>query len=140
MANGQQLKIINFEKFEAWKKNTPVDELAAIVHGGKLKREDIATQVGFGKSALYQNSLIKPSLAALEDDLREKGVLPKLLDKSAEKVVTQQKEYNYDEKKINVLRRQNAYLEATVVQLKAKLDKLERFSETSDVLSSFFED
>lgn len=140
MANGQQLKIINFEKFEVWKKNTPVDELAAIVRNGKLNRVDVAKQANFSKSTLYSNPLVESSLAALEDDLREKGIMPKLLDKSSEKVATEQKEYNYDEKKINALKRQNAYLEATVVQQKAKLDKLERFSETSDVLYNFFKD
>jgi hypothetical protein len=117
-----------------------MDELAAVVRGGKLNKVDIAKQAGFCKSSLYTNPLIVTSLEALEEDLRERGVPPKLLDKSAEIVVKEPKAYDYNAKDIVALTRQNAYLEKTVVQLKAKLDKLERFSETSDVLSDFFKD
>jgi hypothetical protein len=139
MANGQQIAQENFDKFLKWSETTPFEEFTAIVRGGILNRQEIATQIGFSKSALSQNPRIKESLKALEDDLRENNILPKLLDKSSENAAEESKSYDYSAKKVQTLTKRNAQLEATVVQLQAKLDKLERYSETADVFSDFFE-
>jgi ribosomal protein S9 len=139
MANGQQIAQENFDKFLKWSKTTPFEEFAAIVRGGILNRQEIATQVGISKSALSQNPRIKEALKALEDDLREKNILPQLLNKSSENAARESKTYDYSAKKVQTLTRRNAQLEATIVQLEAKLDKLKRYSETADVFSDFFE-
>jgi len=45
------------------------------VFRGQLNRIEVAKGIGCGKSALNQNPTLKKALKALEDGLRDKGIL-----------------------------------------------------------------
>lgn len=51
MANGQQVAEQNLAAFIAWASSKSDDDFREYVHRGKLKRSEIASECGFGKSA-----------------------------------------------------------------------------------------
>ena len=75
MANGQQIAEQNHAAFLAWATSKSDGDFREYVHRGKLKRSEIATECGFGKSALVQNPAIRSALESLEAELRVAGVL-----------------------------------------------------------------
>lgn len=83
MANGQQLSEQNLATFNSWIASQTDESYRQIANRGALSREEIASQCGFSKSALYQNPKIKAALIAAEDRLRERGILPPLVNKSS---------------------------------------------------------
>ncbi|MGE6568148.1 VPA1267 family protein [Shewanella vesiculosa] len=137
MASGQQKAQQNLNAFEVWKTTQTDDDFKQIAFRGQLNRGEVAKAVGCGKSALKQNPALRNSLKELEDNLREKGVLPPLTD-------TARKEVNpklYDNtanrnvlnsKRLSSLEAENIELKAQVKELKGKLD---RFGELSETLS-----
>jgi hypothetical protein len=84
MASGPQLAEQNVKTFAAWVAGMTDDDFRAMASRGVLSRREIATECGFSKSALDQNPRIKASLRELEDALRERGVLPPVVEKSAD--------------------------------------------------------
>ncbi|MFK0572084.1 VPA1267 family protein [Endozoicomonas sp.] len=60
----------------------PDEDFAQIIFQGKLSRVEVAKGVGCGKSALNQNPALRKRLKALEEGLRERGVLPSLTEKA----------------------------------------------------------
>ena len=80
MANGQQKAQQNLEAFEVWQATQTDDDFKQIAFKGKLNRIEVAKGVGCGKSALNQNPALRNALKALEDKLRDKGVLPPLTE------------------------------------------------------------
>ena len=84
MASGKQIAEQNVQTFAAWVASKTDDDFKAMTSRGALSRREIATECGFAKSALDQNPRIKAALRALEDGLRERGVLPPVLEKSAD--------------------------------------------------------
>lgn len=80
MASGQQKAQQNLEAFEVWKATQTDDDLKQIIFQGKLNRIEVAKGVGCGKSALNQNPALRKALKALEDGLRDKGLLPPLTE------------------------------------------------------------
>ena len=109
-----------------------------IVFKGKLNRIEVAKGVGCGKSALSQNPALRKALKALEDKLRDKGVLPPLTE-SAKKDAAKPKQYDntanrklHDSKRVSALEAENIELKAKVKELE---DKLERFGELNETLS-----
>ena len=78
MASGQQLAEENVLRFMAWMASKTDADFRNMTMRGVLSRIEIATECGFAKSALSQNPRIREALKRLEDDLRERGVLPRL--------------------------------------------------------------
>ncbi len=138
MANGQQRAQQNLEAFEVWQATQTEDDFKQIVFKGKLNRIEVAKGVGCGKSALSQNPALRKALKALEDKLREKGVLPSLTE-SAKKETDRPKQYDntanrklLDSKRVSALEAENIELKAKVKELEVKL---ERFGELNETLS-----
>lgn len=79
MANGQQIAKENLIKFEQWiEERNLVGDVKAYIRGKQLNRSEIATECGFALSVLRQNPAVKIALTRFEDELRTKGILPKL--------------------------------------------------------------
>ncbi|GAB3530691.1 VPA1267 family protein [Photobacterium alginatilyticum] len=138
MANGQQKAQQNFNAFEAWKATQTNDDFKQIIFRGQLNRGEVAKAVGCGKSALNQNPALRKALEALEDSLRDEGVLPPLT-KSAKQSKDKPKQYDntlnrrtLDANRLSVIEAENIELKAKVQELESKL---ERYGELSDVLS-----
>jgi hypothetical protein len=138
MANGQQKAQQNFDAFQAWSATQTDDDYKQIAFRGQLSRTEVAKAVGFGKSALNQNPDIRKRLKKLEDDLRDKGVLPPLTD-TAKKEVDKPKQYDNTANRKALDSKRSSLLEAENIELKAKIKELEgklkRFGELSETLS-----
>lgn len=138
MASGQQKAQQNLNAFEVWKATQTDDDFKQIAFRGKLNRIEVAKAVGCGKSALNQNPDLRKSLKQLEDNLRDKGVLPALTD-TAKKETDKPKQYDNTANRKALDSRRLSSLEAENIELKAKVkeleDKLERFGELSESLS-----
>ena len=138
MANGQQKAKENINKFDMWVATQSDDDFRQITHRGKLKRGEIATGAGFGKSVLIQNPEVAAKLETLENGLRERGILPSMTA-SAKAAEGQPKEYDQtahrrqlDANKVGRLEQENIELKTKVRELEARL---ERFGELSDTLA-----
>lgn len=138
MASGQQKAQQNLEAFEVWKATQTDDDLKQIVFRGQLNRTEVAKGIGCCKSALIQNPSLKKALKALEDELRDKGVLPPLTD-AAKKNEGKPQAYDntanrklLDSKRVSSLETENIELKAKVKELEKRL---ERFGELSETLS-----
>lgn len=136
MANGQQKALQNLEAFEAWKATQTDDDFKQITFRGQLSRIEVATGIGCGKSALNQNPALRRALKTLEDDLRERGVLPPLTE-SAKKNADNPKQYDntaslkmLDSKCASALEVENIELKAKVKELESKLERFGGLSET----------
>ena len=84
MPSGQQLSEQNLTTFNVWLASKTEAEFRAMVSRGVLSRKEIAKECGFAQSALNQNPRIKAALKAMEDTLRESGILPALSDEGSE--------------------------------------------------------
>lgn len=138
MASGQQKAQENLEAFEVWKATQTDDDFKQIIYRGQLSRIEVAKGIGCGKSALNQNPALKESLQALEDDLRDRGVLPPMTE-TAKGNKDKPKAYDnttnrrlLDSKRLSSMEAENIELKAKVKELEAKL---ERFGELSETLS-----
>lgn len=138
MANGQQKAQQNLEAFDVWKATQTDDDFKQIAFRGQLNRIEVAKAIGCGKSALNQNPALKKALNGLEDELRDRGVLPPLTE-SSKKNADKPKAYDntatrrlLDAKRLSSLEAENIELKAKVKALEAKL---ERFGELSDTLA-----
>ncbi|AGQ93954.1 hypothetical protein M634_19150 [Vibrio parahaemolyticus O1:Kuk str. FDA_R31] len=138
MANGRQKAQENLEAFEVWKATQTDDNLKQIVFRGQLNRIEVAKGIGCGKSALSQNPALKKALKTLEDELRERDVLPPLTQ-AAKKNKGKPQAYDNTANRKALDSRRLSSLEAENVELKAKVDalekQLERFGELSETLS-----
>jgi hypothetical protein len=138
MANGQQKAQQNLDSFQAWMATQTDDDFKQISFRGQLSRTEVAKAVGFGKSALTQNPDIRAQLKKLEDNLRDKGVLPPLTD-TAKKEADKPKQYDNTANRKALDSRRLSSLEVENIELKAKVkeleSKLERFGELSETLS-----
>lgn len=129
MANGQQIADESFKAFVSWSTSKTDEDFKEYVNRGILKRSEIVSECGFGKSALSQNPNIKKALKELEDGLRERGVLPPLKEASPkpDKAPLRDRtasQSSRDKQRLNALEQQNAALLAKVKSLEAKLDEL----------------
>lgn len=138
MASGQQKAQQNFDAFQSWVATQQDDDFKQIVFRGQLNRIEVAKAVGCGKSALNQNSDIRKALKKLEDNLRDKGVLPPLTD-TAKKEADKPKQYDNTANRKALDSKHSSSLEAENIELKAKIKELEgkltRFGELSETLS-----
>jgi len=78
MSNGQERARQNLSAFQSWVATQTDDDFKQIVFRGQLNRGEVAKAIGIGKSALRQNPAIKTALENLEQNLRDRGVLPEL--------------------------------------------------------------
>ena len=138
MANGQQKAQQNLYAFQAWSATQKDDDYKQIIFNGQLSRTEVAKAVGCGKSALNQNPDIRKHLKKLEDNLRDKGVLPPLTD-TAKKEANKPKQYDNTANRKALDSKRSSSLEAENIELKAKIKELEgklkRFGELSETLS-----
>ncbi|WP_210442226.1 VPA1267 family protein [Vibrio crassostreae] len=138
MASGQQKAQQNLEAFEVWKATQTEDDFKQIVFRGQLNRIEVAKGIGCGKSALNQNPTLKIALKALEDELRDRSVLPPLTD-SAKRNADKLQAYDNTENRKLLDSKRVSSLEAENIELKAKVKelekRLERFGELSETLS-----
>jgi len=138
MANGQQKAQQNLDAFQAWSATQKDDDYKQIIFNGQLSRTEVAKAVGCGKSALNQNPDIRKHLKKLEDNLRDKGVLPPLTD-TAKKEANKPKQYDNTANRKALDSKRSSSLEAENIELKAKIKELEgklkRFGELSETLS-----
>lgn len=77
MASGQQLADEYVQRFATWKKSKSDDDFRNLVVRGVLSRKDIVAECGFSGSVLNQNPRVKKALQDLEEELRERQVLPR---------------------------------------------------------------
>jgi hypothetical protein len=136
--NGQQKAEKNVDDFIAWAASQSDDDFKQIIFRGQLNRGEIAKAVGCGKSALNQNPLLKEQLKSLEDRLRDTGVLPRL-NENAKAANSKPKQYDNTSNRKLLDSKRLSSLEAENVELKAKVQelekRLERFGELSETLS-----
>tara|TARA_R110002124_G_C8971706_1_gene515203 strand:+ start:8350 stop:8787 length:438 start_codon:yes stop_codon:yes gene_type:complete len=136
VANGQQKALQNLEAFQVWQATQTHDDFQQIIVRGQLNRGEVAKAVGCGKSALTQNPALKKALALLEENLREKGVLPPLkqpVKNSPEKPKQYDNTVNLKQlnsKRLSTLESENIELKAKVNELENKLKRYGELSET----------
>lgn len=134
--NGQQRAEQNVAAFQSWIATMNDDDFKQIVFRGQLNRAEVAKGIGCAKSALRQNPKMADMLTTLENDLRDRGVLPLKVEKSAEP-----KKYDQTATRRNVDANRVAKLEAENLALKAKVKALEqqlsRYTELSEALSEY---
>ncbi|WP_305815644.1 VPA1267 family protein [Photobacterium leiognathi] len=138
MASGRQKAQHNLEAFKVWVATQSDDDFKQIIYRGQLNRIEVAKRIGCGKSALNQNPALKDALKALEDELRDRSILPPLTN-SAKKNECKPKAYDntanrklLDSKRVSSLEAENIELKAKVKELEKRL---ERFGELSETLS-----
>jgi len=138
MSNGQQLAEENVLRFAAWVGSKTDDDFRGMASRGVLSRTEIAMECGFAKSALSQNPRIRDRLKALEDALRERGILPKAALKTADAQLetrTQPAEgvmRSRDAARLKRLEHENASLRAELAEVKRALS---RYSLLQDALA-----
>lgn len=137
MANGQQVAEQNLAAFISWAASKSDDDFREYTHRGKLKRAEIASECGFGKSALVQNPAIRSALETLEDNLRSRGTLPPLASLLSESTPPMRdreaKQRRQDAQRVNSLEQENAALRTELTQAKTMLERYK-------LLSSFMEE
>lgn len=136
MSNGQQKALQNLEAFQVWQATQTHDDFQQIIVRGQLNRGEVAKAVGCGKSALTQNPALKKALALLEENLREKGVLPPL-KQAVKDNIEKPKQYDntvnlkqLNSKRLSTLESENIELKAKVNELENKLKRYGELSET----------
>jgi hypothetical protein len=138
MANGQQKAQQNLDAFHSWVATQQDDDFKQIMFRGQLNRSEVAKAIGCGKSALNQNPELREALKQLEDDLRDRGVLPPLTDIAKEEI-DKHKPYDNTANRKALDSKRLSLLEAENIELKAKVKELEgqlqRFGELSETLS-----
>lgn len=129
MASGQQISEQNVNAFASWVASKTDADFRAMASRGVLSRKEIATECGFAKSALDQSPRIKAALRTLEDGLRERGVLPPAVEKTAEEAAKPlmrepgKLRGALDAERLRRLETDNASLKAEVAELKRSLEK-----------------
>ena len=140
MSNGQERARQNLSAFQSWVATQTDDDFKQIIFRGQLNRGEVAKAIGIGKSALRQNPAIKTALDNLEQNLRDRGVLPELTE-TAQAQRSEPKRYDpsvnqraMESRRLSVLEQENIELKARVATLEAKL---KRYGELSEVLTEF---
>lgn len=78
MSNNEIPSERSFSIFSAWLASKTDADFRQFVGRGVLSRTEIARECQFAKSVLTQNPKVKEALRVLEDNLRDRGVLPPL--------------------------------------------------------------
>lgn len=131
------LKEKNVEKFEAWIARSTDDDFRQMVWRGSLNRVLVAEECGFAKKSLQTNPVISAGLKKLEDDLRERGVLPSLDNQKESSIppsesfrhIKESEKASRTNQRMNQLEQENASLRATLAELRDRLKRYELFDE-----------
>lgn len=132
MANGQQMAKENVRKFEAWvSERTAACDWQEYLRGNLLNRTEIARECGFAVSALRQNPTIQASLQALEEKLRESGVLHASRKAAALRAseVRAARAASREQSRIKALEEQNAAQKAQILALEQSLKRYKLFEQ-----------
>lgn len=115
------------DNFDSWMATMDGDSYRQMINlqTGKLKRGDIVKAIGCDRGAFKANGSCGPKLKKLEDDLRDRGVLPALkakadTDKPKEHDSTASRRI-LDSNKSAKLERENIELRAKIKELESKL-------------------
>ncbi len=124
--------------FKKWMKGMTDDDYKQIVSTkGKLQRLVVAKGCGFAPRRLNQNTKVKAELANLENDLRDRGVLPKMTQKAKDDAL-KPKEYDQNASQRVIDTNRSSKLEKENLQLRMRIKELEiqleRFTELSEVM------
>lgn len=95
---------------------------------GVLSRKEISAECGFDTSALRQNPRIKTALMAVEEELREHGILPPMVKPDADSAtpsstLTSTSPKSFDTERLRRLELENASLKTENLELKRQLEK-----------------
>ncbi len=135
-----------FEMFTAWRDSMTDEAFSSIVYAstGKLNKGQIKKLSGISAEALKNNKQVRAALDQLESDLRKRGVLPRLTQKTVE---PKRKSKLYDPSdskpredhiRIGVLEASNHDLRVKVSELERKVESLKKRlaanSETIDAI------
>ena len=124
--SGQQKADHNLAAFLSWVASKTDVDFREMVLRGQLSRKEIARECGFAKSVLLQNPRVKDSLKALEDKLRERGLLPPVADSATPAPATEvpnPRVVAADKARLKRLEAENAALRAEVMDLRGQLDR-----------------
>lgn len=137
MASGRQAAEENIQAFSSWAASKSDDDFRSLVHRGQLSRKEIATECGFATSVLAQNPRVKKALSELEDELRQRGVLPPKVEEPAGEPAPLIREPGklrgaIEAERLRRLETENAGLKAEVAELKRALEK---YAVLSDALA-----
>ncbi len=139
--NGVQLRDANAKKYVIWEADVTDEELTALIRGKQLDRSAIGALLGFDRTQLTKNKIIKPLFEQFEERLRARGILPKLTEKGK----AEQKKPTVDKKSIKDAQQESRVpaLEQEIIELKAENEaikgRLGRFSELADVYNDIEE-
>jgi len=129
MASGRQIADENVLAFTTWMASKTDEDFRGLASRGVLSRSEIATECGFAKSALAQNPRVKVALRELEDALRERGVLPSVIEKISDQETDPpvrepgKLRATLEANRLRRLEVENASLKAEVDELKRSLEK-----------------
>ena len=122
--SGLQKAEANLAGFVSWVATKTDADFRNIAMRGQLSRQEIARELGFAKSVLLQNPRVRAALASLEAGLRDRGVLPPLVEpKSAPPAVAEMENPRSaaDKARLKRLEAENAALKAELIELRSRL-------------------
>ncbi|MBE4043193.1 hypothetical protein HJ125_18345 [Vibrio parahaemolyticus] len=134
--NGAAKAKVTVETFKTVMLGQRDDFYIQMAHRGQLNRQEIAKLCDCTTSALRQNPALKGLLERLEDNLREKGVLPPLSAAGkAKKQNSGSKLYDPSGKQKKLDAHRIMQLEQQVAELQAQVDQLSRYEEMAKVVA-----
>ncbi|OUR89324.1 hypothetical protein A9Q81_21935 [Gammaproteobacteria bacterium 42_54_T18] len=131
--NGQAKAKANVATFQRWTSERWVtNDWEQYLRRNQLSRTEIARECSFSVSVLRQNPAVKSALCALEDKLRDKGIIVEQVTaapavQSAERRKTLSNAM--DKSRIKILEERNAVQRAEIESLKQALKRYAVFDE-----------
>jgi len=126
MANGQQRSDENVSTFYSWMASKTDYDFTDLAVRGQLSRQNIAAECGFARSVLVQNPRVREALKKLEDELRQRKILPPIVEQPIKEVPpsTQlnQTVTAMEHQRLKRLESENASLRAEIEQLRSAID------------------
>jgi hypothetical protein len=129
LVSGAQAAEENVRIFVAWIAAKTDADFRTMAVRGVLSRTEIAKECGFARSVVNQNPRVREALSSLEKALRDRGVLPAAIDRSAEAVSIavaadrRSAQQMLETERLRRLEQENAGLRAEVGELKRQLKK-----------------
>jgi hypothetical protein len=118
--SGQQKADQNLATFLSWAASKTDADYREMVLRGQLNRKEIARECGFAKSVLLQNPRVKDALRTLEAQLRERNILPPVVEPAIPAAPTSDApnpRAAADKARLKRLEAENAALRAEVMEL-----------------------
>ena len=123
--SGQQKADQNLIAFISWIASKTDADFREMVLRGQLNRTEIARECKFAKSVLLQNPRVKEALRTLEEQLRERDILPPVAYPVAPDPVTDvpNPRAAADKARLKRLESENAALRAEIMELRGQLGR-----------------